>query len=89
MYSEDIYYTFIRLRDQLYRCKTQPEQDKYTNIEMLQKKYITFSRFCWACEDYFSRRFQDEPTPETIQEIFDNCLDLSQRKCLKITLIWN
>lgn len=88
MYWEDVYKTFVALRDQFYRCKTQKELDKYSNIEMLQKDYITFRRFCNACEEYFSWRYRDEVTEETVQDVFDNCLEWSQQKCLKITLIW-
>lgn len=57
MYTEDIYYSFIALRDQLYRCKTSKELDKYSKIEQLQNKYKTFRRFCNDIEEYHSWRF--------------------------------
>ena len=88
MYWEDVYKTFVALRDQFYRCKTQKELDKYSNIEALQYKYITFKRFCNACEEYFWWRYIDEVTDETVQDVFDKCLTYSQQKCLKLTLIW-
>lgn len=88
MYWPDVYDSFIALRDQYYRCKTQKEIDKYDNIEWLQWKYITFNRFCSDCEEYFWRRYQGEVTDETIQEVFEKCLERSQKRCLKLTLIW-
>lgn len=53
------------------RLKTTEGISKYSNIELEKNKYITFYRFCNECEEYFSRRYSDEPTEETIQEIFD------------------
>ena len=88
MYSEDIYYTFQSLRDQLYRCKTTKWSDKYSKIEFEQRKYVTFRRFCWACEDYFSWRYRDEPTLVTVQEIFDECLELSAKRQLHLCIFW-
>ena len=88
MYSEDIYNTFQSLRDQYYRLKTTKWADKYDKIEWEQKKYITFRRFCWACEDYFSWRYMDEPTPITIQEVFEDCLELSSKRQLHPVIFW-
>lgn len=83
MYSEWIYYSFIQLRKQFYKLKTRKWWDKYSKIELNKNKFKTFKRFCDECEDFFSRMYRDEVTPDSIQEVFDKCLDLSQRKQLK------
>lgn len=49
---------------------------------MQKNKYTTFKKFCDECEEYFARRYESEATQETIQEVFDKCLDLSQKKIL-------
>lgn len=54
------------------RLKTQKQLDKYSDIEGNKREYITFQRFYNACEEYFSWRYQDGETEETVQEIFDN-----------------
>lgn len=88
MYWEEIYYSFIVLRDQFYRCKTQKELDKYSKIEFYIKKYKTFSRFYNDCEDYFSRFYYWREIEETTQDIFYKLLELSQKKILKKVCIW-
>jgi len=82
MYSQWIYKSFVQLRKQLYKCKSREELEKYSNIEKLKGNYKTFQRFYNECEEYFWRRFQNEPTEETVQEVFDTCLDWSQRNIL-------
>ena len=88
MYWPDVYNSFVALRDQYYRCKTSKWLDKYSKIEFYKREYKTFRRFCDDCEEYFWRRYRDEVTEETIQEIFERCLEMSQKKCLKLSLIW-
>ena len=71
MYPEELILRFKRLKYQLNRLKTRKQIDKYSQIELNQNKYITFRRFCNECEEFFSRFYKDEPTDETVQEIFD------------------
>lgn len=72
MYCPDeVIFEFKKLKYQLNRIKTQKWVDKYNKIEFYQDQYITFRRFCDECEEYFSRMYQDEETPYTIQEVFD------------------
>ncbi len=72
LYWDDLILRFRRLKYQLNRLKTRKWIDKYSKIEEYKNKYITFRRFCNECEEYFNRRYRDEVTDETIQEIFDN-----------------
>jgi hypothetical protein len=88
MYWEEVYKSFKQLRKQLYKLKSRKQLEKYSKIESNTKHYKTFRRFCDDVNEYFGRRYQDEPTDESIQEIFDNCLDLSQKRQLHIYIFW-
>lgn len=87
MYWPEVYHTFCQLRKQYYKLKTWKWADKYSKIEFEQRKYITFKRFYNTCNEYFSRRYIDEPTQETCQDVFEQCLEWSQQKVLKKILI--
>lgn len=71
IYWDKLILRFRRLKYQLNKLKSQKQIDKYSDIEWNQNQYITFKRFCNECEEYFSRRYCDTETEETIQEIFD------------------
>lgn len=87
MYWNDVYFSFVQLRKQIYKIKKRKNLDRYTKIENYKSHYRTFKKFCNDVEEYFWRRYSNEPTEETIQEVFENCLDMSQRKILKKVLI--
>ena len=88
MYWSWVYKSFIQLRKQLYKLKTQKQLDRYSKIEFYKKEYKTFRKFSEECEEYFWRRYQDEPTEETIQEVFDKCLEMSQKRQLSKFIFW-
>lgn len=88
MYWIDVYKSFVALRDQLYRCKTNKWLDRYSKVEFYRGKFKTFQKFCYDVEEYFWRRYYDEVTEETIQDIFERCLELSKKRQLKISLVW-
>lgn len=74
LYWDDLILRFRRLKYQLNRLKTQKWIDKYSKIEEYKIKYITFRRFYNECQEYFERRYMNEETSETVQEIFDNLI---------------
>lgn len=86
MYWPAVYNDFVQLRKQLYKLKKTKSIDRYSKIEQNQKKYKTFRNFCDSVQEVFSRLYRDEPRDKTYQEVFDELLDLSQKKQLKKTI---
>lgn len=87
MYTEWIYYSFVQLRKQLYKLKTQIQLDKYSQIEYNKRSYKTFRKFYDECEEYLTKKYLDRETEETIQEIFERCLNYSHMRILKKSII--
>lgn len=71
VYWDNLILRFNRLKYQLNRLKTWKQVNKYSDIEIHMRKYVTFQRFYNECEEYFARRYRDEITQETTQDIFD------------------
>lgn len=83
MYPLDLYYAFVQLRKQLYKCKTMYGKWKYTCIEQNKSKYKTFRKFYDECYEYLYHDWYYWAYYST-QEIFDEMLFKSQsRKKLK------
>lgn len=74
-YQEGVYSTFLILRKQFRRCRSQKGLDRYSKIEFLKNKYITFRRFCDECEKHFVHVYRFEPTQESVQNVFDKLLE--------------
>lgn len=71
-YPEEVIFRFKRLKYQLNRLRSRKWIDKYSNIESYKNQYITFKRFCDEVQEFHNWFYINEPTPETIQEVFDN-----------------
>jgi len=78
MYPLDLYYAFVQLRKQLYKCKTVNWQWKYTCIEQNKAKFKTFQVFYDEAYEYLWNLWGENCY--TIQEVFDKMLDYSQSK---------
>ena len=78
MFPIDLYFAFVQLRKQLYKCKTMNWYWKYTKIELERAKYKTFRKFYDECFEWL--QYMPYWWDYSTQEIFDKMLDISQSK---------
>lgn len=73
-YPNNVWQAFRPLKKQFRRCVTNRGADRYSEIEK-HAKYATYNRFLNECNDFFGWYYQNEPTQETSQEVFDYFLN--------------